>query len=108
MDFLVYSRSLIMRTVHLPAHLLTAITMPMPKSPFSNVVSVFSVMPSHILATRSCVCKVQMKDKDSECQEQAKRSSTSQTNCTYFHVSKSKLFSWITEPFDSRLPVQLA
>lgn len=75
---------------------------------FSNVVSVFSVMPSHILATCSCVCKVKMKDKDSECQEQAKRSSTSQANCTYFHVSKSKPLSWITEPFDSRLPMQLA
>lgn len=75
---------------------------------FSNVVSVFSVMPSHVLATRSCVCKVKMKDKDSECQEQAKRSSTFQANCTYFHVSKSKPISWITEPFDSRLLVQLA
>lgn len=41
---------------------------------FSNVVSVFSVMPSHIWATYfSCVCKVKKNDKDSECQEQAKR-----------------------------------
>lgn len=41
---------------------------------FSNVASVFSVMPSHIWATYfSCVCKVKKNDKDSECQEQAKR-----------------------------------